>query len=209
MLLSTPIPVPAAIEPSHPPIKKWRRVVRGVFRSLPLAGVFVVLYVVIVFSTGNFHEIIRGQLYRSGQPSAEQIAYWHRRYGIKTIINLRGAHPNKDWYRAERAMAQEYGIALIDYKISAKRELAPAQVEELLAILAKAKTPVLIHCRDGADRSGLVSALYVAGVAKGSEYYAEFQLTPLYGHIPVWFAPYYAMDRSFENAEPRLGYPDS
>jgi protein tyrosine/serine phosphatase len=82
-------------------------------------------------------------------------------------------------------------------------------VEELLAILARAKPPVLIHCLDGADRSGLVAAFYVAEVAKGSEFFAELQLTPLYGHIPLWFMPYYAMDRSFENAEPRLGFPNS
>jgi protein tyrosine/serine phosphatase len=174
-----------------------------------LAVIFFAVYVGVVFVTGNFHTVISGHLYRSGQPSTEQIADWHGRYGIKTIINLRGAHPNKNWYRVERATAQEYGIELIDYQISAKRELTLAQVEELLTILAQAKPPVLIHCLDGADRSGLVSAFYVAGVAHGSEFFAELQLSPLYGHIPLWFFPYYAMDRSFENAEPRLGFPDS
>jgi len=59
------------------------------------------------------------------------------------------------------------------------------------------------------DRSGIVSAFYVAGVAGGSELYAEFQLTPFYGHFPLWFFPFVAMDRSFEHAEPRLGFPDS
>jgi protein tyrosine/serine phosphatase len=185
------------------------RAIKGVLRALLLVVACFTAYVGVVYVTGNFHTVISGQLYRSGQPSAEQIADWHERYGIKTIINLRGAHPNKDWYRVERATAREYGVELIDYRISAKRELTPAQLEELLAILAQAKPPVLIHCLDGADRAGLVSAFYVAGVAKGSEYYAELQLTPLYGHIPLWFAPYYAMDRSFENAEPRLGFPDS
>jgi protein tyrosine/serine phosphatase len=185
------------------------RVIKGVSRALLLALVCFALSVGVVFLTGNFHTVIGGQLYRSAQPSAEQIVDWHERYGIKTIINLRGSHPNQNWYRVERATAREYGIELIDYKLSAKRELTSPQVEELLAILAQSKPPVLIHCLDGADRSGLVSAFYVAGVAKGSEYYAELQLTPLYGHIPFWFAPYYAMDRSFENAEPRLGFPDS
>lgn len=185
------------------------RLIGGVFRVLSLAAVCFALSVGVVYATGNFHTVIGGQLYRSAQPSAEQIADWHARYGIKTIINLRGAHPNQNWYRVERATAREYGVELIDYQLSAKRELTPAQVEELLAILAQVKPPVLIHCLDGADRSGLVSAFYVASVAKGSEFFAELQLTPLYGHLPLWFIPYYAMDRSFENAEPRLGFPDS
>jgi protein tyrosine/serine phosphatase len=172
-------------------------------------GAAIAFYAAFLHGTNNFHSVSTGKLYRSGQPTAEQIADWHRRYGIKTIINLRGAHPNSDWYRAERSAAQELGLELIDYPISARRDLTPAQVGELLSILGKIKGPILIHCRRGADRSGLVAALYMATVADGSEGYAEFQLSPYYGHLPLWFLPTFAMDRSFEAAEPRLGFPDS
>ncbi|HSD91675.1 MAG TPA: tyrosine-protein phosphatase [Methyloceanibacter sp.] len=183
--------------------------VKHALRVLLAAAVVLGLYTGYLFATGNFHTVIAGQLYRSGQPTAERIAEWRKRYGIKTIVNLRGAHPDQEWYLIERAVARELGVTLIDYPISAKREVTPDQVEELLALLGAAEPPVLIHCLDGADRSGLVAAFYIAGVAHGSEYYAEFQLTPFYGHLPVWFLPYFAMDRSFENAEPRLGFPDS
>jgi uncharacterized protein (TIGR01244 family) len=182
---------------------------KHVLRVLLAIAVLLGLYAGFLVATGNFHTVIAGQLYRSSQPTGEQLAAWHKRYGIKTIVNLRGAHPNEEWYRIERALARELGLTLIDYPISAKRELTPEQVEELLAVLGAAQTPVLIHCRDGADRSGLASALYIAGVAHGSELYAEFQLTPFYGHLPVWFLSIFAMDRSFERAEPRLGFPDS
>jgi protein tyrosine/serine phosphatase len=167
------------------------------------------LYAGFLVINGNFHSVLAGQLYRSAQPSAEQIAAWHERYGIATIINLRGPHPNEDWYRLERSAAREFGITMVDYPLTGKRDLTSAQIEELLAILSDVRPPVLIHCRNGADRSGLVSALYVAAVAHGSEFYAELQLTPLYGHLPLWFLPYFAMDRTFETAEPRLGFPDS
>jgi len=93
--------------------------------------------------------------------------------------------------------------------MSSKRDLTASDVEELLSILSKAETPVLIHCKNGVDRSGIVSAFYVAGVAGGSEFFAELQLTPIYGHLPLWFLSAFAMDRSFEMAEPRLGFPDS
>jgi len=49
----------------------------------------------------------------------------------------------------------------------------------------------------------------VAGVAGGSEFFAELQLTPIYGHLPIFLLPAFAMDRSFEMVEPRLGFPDS
>ncbi len=169
----------------------------------------IALYVSFVFLSGNFHTVIAGRLYRSAQPSPEQIAAWHERYGIKTIVNLRGAHPRQDWYKREQEAARQAGIELVDYKLSGRREVTAAQLEDLLDLLAKAEPPVLIHCRDGADRSGFVSAVYIAGVAQGSELHAEAQLSPLFGHIPIWFVPYTAMDRSFENAEPRLGFPDS
>ena len=167
------------------------------------------VYAVHLVAIGNFHTVIGGTLYRAAQPSAEDIALWHQRHGIKTIINLRGANPGSDWYQSERAAAQALGIRLIDYRMSSKRDLSAAEVEELLGILATAETPVLIHCRNGVDRSGLVSAFFVAGVAGGTEFFAEFQLTPIYGHLPLWFLSAFAMDRSFEMAEPRLGFPDS
>lgn len=93
--------------------------------------------------------------------------------------------------------------------MSAQRDVTPEEVEELLAILWSAERPILVHCRSGSDRSGIVSAFYVAGVAGGSELYAEFQLTPFFGHLPFGFLGSYSMDRSFERAEPRLGFPNS
>jgi len=183
--------------------------VKRAVRILLAIGVAIGIYAGYLASTGNFHTVVAGKLYRSAQPSPEQMADWHGRYGIKTIVNLRGAHPASDWYRNERDAAQSLGIRLIDYRMSSKRDLTASDVEELLSILSKAETPVLIHCKNGVDRSGIVSAFYVAGVAGGSEFFAELQLTPIYGHLPLWFLSAFAMDRSFEMAEPRLGFPDS
>jgi protein tyrosine/serine phosphatase len=180
-----------------------------IVRSL-LAVVGVVgLYALYTVATGNFHTVIAGEVYRSARPSATQLARWHERYGIKTILNLQGAHPEDAWYREEEAAAKGLGIKLISYKLSAQRDVSARQLEELLAIMSSAERPILIHCRSGADRTGLVSAFYVAGIAGGSELYAEFQLTPYYGHFPFEFMRFYAMDRSFEAHEARLGFPDS
>jgi protein tyrosine/serine phosphatase len=182
-----------------------KRVVRTLSIVLGVIGVFA-LYTCYM---DNFHTVVVGELYRSARPTPELIAKWHKRYGIKTIINLLGPHPKSDWYRAEQAAAKANGITLIDYKMSAGRDVNAQEVEKILSILSKAERPILVHCRNGADRSGIVSAFYVAGIAGGSEYYAELQLTPFFGHLPFGFLASYAMDRSFERAEPRLGFPNS
>jgi len=182
-----------------------KRIVRPLLAVLGAIGVYA-LYTV---ATNNFHTVVDGELYRSARPSAADITAWHERYGIKTIVNLMGAHPEYAWYREEKATAEANGITLINHKMSAQRDVSPEEVEDLLEILSSAERPILVHCRSGADRTGIVSAFYVAGVAGGSELYAEFQMTPFFGHMPFGFLRSFSMDRSFERAETRLGFPDS
>lgn len=105
--------------------------------------------------------------------------------------------------------ARKLGIAHVNFGMSAGRELTQAQAANLIAILDRAEKPVLIHCKAGADRSGLASALYVAAVAKLGEDAAEQQISIRYGHISLPVSETYAMDRTFEALEPWLGFPDS
>jgi len=68
---------------------------------------------------------------------------------------------------------------------------------------------MLIHCKAGADRTGLASAIYVAGVAKEGEMAAESQISLTYGHLSLFFIGAYAMDRTFERLEPMFGFLNS
>jgi len=156
--------------------------------------------------SGNFHTVLRGEVYRSAQPVPQQIAVYARRYGIKTIINLRGEQDDREWYRDEIAESKALGISHIDFPMSASRELTPAQAEQLIALMKSAEKPLLIHCWRGADRTGLASALYVAAVKGMGEPVAEAQLLPIYGHLSIPFTPAYAMDKTWQMVEPSLGY---
>jgi len=153
--------------------------------------------------------VVAGEFYRSGQPTPEQIAAYKSKYGIATIVNLRGPNARHSWYQAEVAAARRHGIAHVDFRMSAKHLLSQERAAELVAILKTAKKPVLIHCQSGADRSGLVAALYLATTGRG-EAAAEAQLSLRFGHfaIPV-LSRAYAMDETFERLEPWLGFPDS
>lgn len=189
--------------------KSLRSYVRWAARAMLALLLMTGGYAAYFWATGNFHVVESGKFYRSGQPTPELLRTWHQRHGITTVINLRGAHPGVDWYDAEEKAVNELGIKLINYPISASRELTETQVVEILAILNSLDGPTLVHCMSGADRSGIVSAFYLADVAKAGEMAAELQLTPIYGHIPLWFLRFYAMDRTFEANEPRFGYYDS
>ena len=147
--------------------------------------------------TGNFHEVIPGELYRSAQPSGKDIAAYAKAYGIKTIINLRD-EKREGWYEAESLAAKNNGIRLVDYPLSSSEKVSVEDSETLAAVLRNAEKPVLIHCEHGANRTGLASAIYVAVVAGKSEAAAEFQLSPYYGHVPIPGIGRYEMYQSWD-----------
>ncbi|MDX1485985.1 MAG: dual specificity protein phosphatase family protein [Alphaproteobacteria bacterium] len=166
-------------------------------------------YAGVLHLTGNFHEVVPGELYRSAQPTAQQIARYKAHYGIKTVVNLRGRNLDHEWYRQELAASRALGITHIDFRMSARKLLSEPRAAELLSILRSARKPILVHCRGGADRSGLVSALYLAMTGHGEDE-AEAQISPRFGHVGVPFlSKTHAMDESFERLEPWLGFPHS
>ena len=159
--------------------------------------------------TGNFHEVIPGVYYRSAQLSGSQFDSYLKRYGIKTVINLRGPHPGEDWYDAEVAAARSNDALHIDLALSARHDLTEDQSKQLLAILKDAAQPVLVHCQGGADRTGLASVMYLQQVAGVPEEKAERQLSVVYGHIGLPFLRVYAMDRSWGRFEKEIGLQNS
>ncbi len=177
----------------------------GVLPFLALVGGFYAHMVV----TTNFHPVIAGELYRSSQPSAATIAALQKKYGIRTIINLRGENSGHGWYDAEVAEAKELGINHIDFGMSSRHELTQEQAATLVKLMRDAPKPLLIHCQAGADRTGLATALYLAAIDKTTEKVAEGQMSILYGHVSLPISAAYPMDETFEKLEPWLGLTNS
>ncbi|MGO9611667.1 MAG: hypothetical protein ACLPX5_01335 [Dissulfurispiraceae bacterium] len=63
-------------------------------------------------------------------------------------------------------------------------------------------TSDLIHCKTGADRSGLVAAMWKTLIDKEPKDEAARQLSILYGHLSIGDTA--AMDDFFEKWNPRL-----
>lgn len=166
---------------------------------------FVGAYLGVLQLTGNFHEVLPGRFYRSAQLSPETLAEYIQQYGIRTVINLRGENDERDWYRHEAEAVQAHGATLVNFRMSAKRQLTVQQSWELVNIMRAAKGPILVHCQGGADRTGLASVMYLQQIAGVDEETAELQLSPLYGHLNLFFLSAYAMDDTWEAFEKVIG----
>lgn len=153
----------------------------------------------------NFHPIVAAEAYRSAQPTGADLARWQARTGIRSVINLRGSHAGADWYDDEVAASRRLGLAHYDFGMSAGRELMPQAAARLVALLRAAPKPVLIHCKSGADRTGLAAALYLA--QRGTpEDLAEAQISFRFGHVSIPFTAAWPMDASWEHLEASFGY---
>jgi len=104
----------------------------------------------------NFSVVVPGKIYRSGQPREAQLEAWIQKYGLNSILSLRHGLPPY-----ERELAERYGVKIHNVTFSAGSGLKEGQWEAVLPILTdESNLPILIHCRGGGDRSGIVTALY-------------------------------------------------
>ncbi len=77
---------------------------------------------------------------------------------IRTVLNLRGSHPESPWYRAERAATLAAGATQVDIALSSCEWMSRGQARALLEVLETAERPLLVHCFHGSERTGMVSA---------------------------------------------------
>lgn len=146
---------------------------RKVLKRLALLVVVLLVaavgyFVVRRYWMGNFHTVVEGQVYRSAQPSPRNLKDWVARYGLKTVINLRGEN-DKPFYETERKALDAVGVKMIDIRFSAGRLPSAPSVKQLIAALEQADRPILLHCRDGIDRTGMASV--IAAMAIGGQDY--------------------------------------
>jgi len=106
----------------------------------------------------NFHDL-GGGMYRSSQPSPAQIRRYQRKFGLKTILNLRGESEFGS-FALEKAVCDELGITLVDAKMFSRGAPSHARIHMLRDLFDSIEYPALMHCKSGADRAGIAAALY-------------------------------------------------
>ena len=105
----------------------------------------------------NQHHI-GGEMYRANQPSPTRIEELAK-LGIKTIINLRGESP-KGYYLLEKQACEKHGIKLVDFRMYSRDTPKPEEVAGIKHIFETIEYPALMHCKSGADRTGIAGVLY-------------------------------------------------
>jgi tyrosine-protein phosphatase SIW14 len=121
-----------------------------------------------------------GRVYRSGQMTADGFREACRRYGIKTVINLQDDEthtavderdpplPQNPLNKAQKRQSEvldEYGVRYVQLDGSALNADGaggrPVLVDQFLEVMDdEANYPVLLHCKAGLHRTGLMTAIY-------------------------------------------------
>lgn len=148
----------------------------------------------------NFREIAPG-IYRSNQPTHRRLAALKAR-GVRTILNLRGqdkfAH-----YLFLKESCDALGLRLVDVKLNATQAPARRRLIELLDAFETIERPFVMHCKSGADRTGLAAALYMMVHEGQSLAQARAQLS--WRHIHFRSGEAGIMDEVLDAYEARLG----
>lgn len=154
---------------------------------------FLIITIVAFFlsSRENIHAIKKQNnikapiVYRSAQLTPAKFKRLVKEKKIDVVLNLRGESQSK-WYVNEAKAAKELNIEYYTYGFSAYR---PPDRERFLKILdvldhvKESKKTLLIHCKAGADRTGLMSAIvqnYIYGIP--IEQAKNDSLSFYYGH---------------------------
>ncbi len=145
-----------------------------------IVGLPILVYRFVYTTNKRLRAIEPGQVYRSGQMTAEGFANAIRAYGIRTVLNLQDDNPNPNLPRTffdrrsirESEVCEQLGV---DYRligvgllyprtIDAPRDgkyARPPAVDEFLKLMDDPSAyPILFHCKAGLHRTGILAAIY-------------------------------------------------
>jgi protein tyrosine/serine phosphatase len=104
----------------------------------------------------NFHEV-DSHVYRGAQPTPEGFRSLAR-LGIKTIIDLRGPEHSE---AAEQQTVEADGMRYVSIPMKGMATPSDEQITGVLELLNDdTASPVFVHCKRGADRTGAAVACY-------------------------------------------------
>jgi protein tyrosine/serine phosphatase len=146
----------------------------------------------------NFHAVEAGALYRSSQLKPNRLKKYIKKLGIKTIINLRGINPTRHWWQREKRLAKEFGIKFYNIPFNAGTFSSKKNLYKLLYLYEHAPKPILIHCRDGADRSGEAAALWILEHQGKGKKEALKHLSIKYGYVKFYRPAKYSLIKMWQ-----------
>jgi protein tyrosine/serine phosphatase len=108
-------------------------------------------------------------LYRGAQPTKEGFKQLEK-LGVKTVVNLRSFHSDRDEIK-------DVNLGYEHIYMTAWRAEDEDAVRFLRIVTDPNHTPVFVHCQHGADRTGLMCAIYRIAVQDWSKDEAIEEMT--------------------------------
>lgn len=149
----------------------------------------------------NLHRV-SDTLYRSAQPTPEGMRAL-RAMGIRMVINLRSFH-------SDRAALRQAGLIGEHITMKAWHPEDKEVVRFLRLVTQPERLPALVHCQHGADRTGLLCAIYRVVVQGWSREEALREMREGgFGYHEVWAnLPAYLAQLDVETLRRQAGIPD-
>jgi hypothetical protein len=128
-----------------------------------------------VYTHGKrLREVVPGRLYRSGEMTADGFIEAIDKFHFRTIVNLQDEFPDPDLYRGyfdlrrikESELCRQMGVRYVFIPPSllthAQAKIRrPGAIDRFLDLMDGPENyPVLIHCRAGLHRTGIMTAVY-------------------------------------------------
>jgi hypothetical protein len=134
---------------------------------------------------GNVGVVDPGRVIRSAQPTTglDKLIKDHH---LASILNLRGGSPRDAWYAREIQVAESCGVSFFDLPLSATQRPSRRELLLLIALFDRCPYPLLIHCKAGADRTGLASAVYLMMHKGEPPRQAAGAFTLFHSHLPLF-----------------------
>lgn len=108
----------------------------------------------------NLPKRVGKHVFRAGHPMPYQLRQAQRR-GIRSVINLRGCNDRISSNLMSRVVCTQIGLRLEYYALYSRAAPTKEDILGYAALLEELPKPILIHCKSGADRVGIGSALYL------------------------------------------------
>jgi hypothetical protein len=174
---------PESSQPQKAPRRgggRWR-VVRLALLATVLALAATAIYDWRIFYS-NFGTVVEGKVYRSARPRPQRLREWADQYKLRSVLVLAYRDGEGD-YAEVAAVAQECGLKVLYAPMPSEKLPSHNELRRAITTLEQAELPVLIHCRAGAERTGVVSMM--AAMLYGGEPYdqAREQLSARYLHL--------------------------
>lgn len=132
----------------------------------------------------NWGVVAPGRLYRSNHPQPWQLARAAARHGLRTVINLRGERRDCGSDALSREAAARLGLTHRDAPFESRGAPHRDRLLRLADLYDEMEEPALIHCKSGADRTGLAAGVFLL-LDGGTSAAALDQMGVRFGHVPA------------------------